>query len=65
MARLGSTIRSLLRDEEAATAIEYGLIVALIGLSLMAVLTVLNVDLDGLYEYIVEMTGEAFNKAGG
>jgi pilus assembly protein Flp/PilA len=43
-------IKSFLRDERGATAIEYGLIAALISVSLIACMTLLGGELGGLYE---------------
>lgn len=40
------------RDEEGATAIEYGLIAGLIGVALVAALTALGGDLSKLFENI-------------
>lgn len=45
-------IKSFLRDESGATAIEYGLIVSLIGVTLMIALQELGQSLSGLYENI-------------
>lgn len=42
-------IRSLIRDESGATAIEYGLIAALIAVAIIAALTQLGTDLSAMF----------------
>ena len=44
-----SSITRFLRDEEGATAIEYGLIAGLISIAIVTVLTTLGTDLSGLF----------------
>ena len=41
-----------LKDESGATAIEYGLIAALVGVAIIAALTALGTSLDGLFNAI-------------
>jgi pilus assembly protein Flp/PilA len=43
------TIRSFLRDEDGAAAIEYGLIAALIAIAIIVGATLLGTSLDGLF----------------
>ena len=45
-------IKNFWKDEEGATAIEYGLIAGLIGVALVAALTALGGDLSKLFENI-------------
>ena len=42
----------LLRDEKGATAIEYGLIAGLIAVVIIAAVTLVGEDLDGMFDYI-------------
>jgi pilus assembly protein Flp/PilA len=46
---LNSSIRNFLADEQGATAIEYGLLVALISLVIVAGATLLGANLNALY----------------
>ncbi len=43
------TIRSFIRDEDGAAAIEYGLIAALIAIAIIVGATLLGTSLDGLF----------------
>ena len=43
------TIRSFIRDEDGAAAIEYGLIAALIAIAIIVGATALGTSLDGLF----------------
>ena len=43
------TIRSFIRDEDGAAAIEYGLIAALIAIAIMTGASLLGTSLDGLF----------------
>ncbi|MDP1808006.1 MAG: Flp family type IVb pilin [Actinomycetota bacterium] len=45
-------IRSLMKDEEGATAVEYGLMVALIAIVMMAGVTLLGANLNVLFTNI-------------
>ena len=45
-------INKLIRDEDGATAIEYGLIAALIAVGLIAALTSLGDSLEGTFETV-------------
>ena len=48
-----SKLLTCLRDEEGATAIEYGLIAALIAVAIIATLLLLGPKLDGTFQTIV------------
>lgn len=47
-----NSIQAFWRDEEGATAIEYGLIAGLIAVALVGVLGLLSADLEGVFEAI-------------
>lgn len=49
-----NTLRKLWRDEEGATAIEYGLIAALVAVVLIGVLTTLGTSLESTFQSIVD-----------
>lgn len=50
LARLGAAVQSrLVRDEEGATAVEYGLIVGLIAVVIIAAVILLGQNLNGLF----------------
>jgi pilus assembly protein Flp/PilA len=46
------TINSLLRDEEGATMVEYGLIVALIAVVCIASITIIGTSLSGFFNSV-------------
>lgn len=56
----GSAMRSILikmlNDEEGASAIEYGLIAALLSVMIVGIATAFNGSLDGVYQEIVSAT---------
>lgn len=53
LARLGAAVQSrLVRDEEGATAVEYGLIVGLIAVVIIAAVVALGGTLSGFFENI-------------
>jgi pilus assembly protein Flp/PilA len=54
------TIRSLITDESGATAIEYGLIAALVSVAAIAALTALGSALEGIF---LEVSTELNNAA--
>ena len=54
-------IIKFLKDEEGATAIEYGLIAGLIAVALVTVLTTLGEDLGALFEHISEELQDAIS----
>ena len=43
-------LREFIRDETGATAIEYGLLAALVGIALITVLTALGTSLSGFFD---------------
>ena len=47
-----STIRKLLKDESGATAIEYGLIAALVAVALITILGTMSASLQGTFQNI-------------
>jgi len=51
-------------NESGATAIEYGLIAALIVLAIIGTLTAVNEHMIELYDYIFDTISEAFQNAG-
>jgi len=52
-ARVSASIQSrLVRDEEGATAVEYGLIVGLIAVVIIAAVILLGQNLDGMFDSI-------------
>jgi pilus assembly protein Flp/PilA len=48
-----------LRDEEGATAIEYGIIAALMGVGLILAFTLFGESLVGLFEFVRDRAGTA------
>lgn len=52
-------IHNFWKDEEGATAIEYGLIAGLIAVAIIAVLTTMGTQLDGLFQKISTALGIA------
>lgn len=52
-------ITRFIRDEEGATAIEYGLIAALIAVVIIAAVTTLGENLSGTFNRIAEATQDA------
>jgi len=49
---MGEKLHAYLRDENGATAIEYGLIVALIALVIVTSVTLLGNNVQGLFNYV-------------
>ena len=49
-----STIRKLLKDESGATAIEYGLIAALVAVAIIAMLTLVGTSLNATFKEVKE-----------
>lgn len=45
-------VQSFLRDESGATAVEYGLIAALVSVAAIAAMTLLGQNLDAIFNYI-------------
>ena len=54
LARLCTTYLSLHRDEKGATAIEYGLIAALVAVVIIAALTLLGDSLSGTFQSVAD-----------
>ncbi len=54
-----SLICNFANDESGATAIEYGLIVALIGVTLVAILGTVGTDLQNVFQLISNALGTA------
>lgn len=57
-------IRELLLDESGATAIEYGLIAALVSVAAIAALTLLGDSLTEIFGVVSNELGEAANSVG-
>jgi pilus assembly protein Flp/PilA len=49
-----STIRKFLKDESGATAIEYGLIAALVSVAIIAMLTLLGENLNDTFKTVAD-----------
>lgn len=57
-ARIAAAIKSrLVRDDEGATAVEYGLIVGLIAVVIIAAVILLGQNLNGMFESINDELG--------
>ena len=54
-----STIRKLLKDESGATAIEYGLIAALVSVAIIAMLTLLGENLNATFKAVADNLSSA------
>lgn len=54
MKKLLSTIKGFLKDEEGVTAIEYGLIAALIAVAIIAAVTALGGNLGTLFQTVAD-----------
>ncbi len=52
MKNLMNSMKSFLHDEEGVTAIEYGLIAALIAVVIIAAVTLVGENLEGIFNYI-------------
>ncbi len=59
MAGLGRFMKRLAADQAGATAIEYGLVAALIGLAVVAAVITLSGGVIGLYNFIIDTAGAA------
>jgi pilus assembly protein Flp/PilA len=55
---------SFIQSEDGATAIEYGLIAALIAVTLIAAFVIFGDALVGLFGYVRDRSGNAMNNAG-
>lgn len=49
-----NAIKKFIRDEEGVTAIEYGLIAAIIAVGLIAILGTVHTSLDGIFQKIAD-----------
>ena len=58
-----SIIKSFLKDESGATAIEYGLIAALVSVAAIAALTALGSALDGIFTTVSTQLNNAQTSA--
>lgn len=54
-----TTLRNVLRDESGATAIEYGLIAALVSVAALGALQALGTSLDGIFDYVATILDTA------
>jgi pilus assembly protein Flp/PilA len=52
-----STIRKFVKDESGATAIEYGLIAALVSVAIIGVLSTLGGNLKGTFQSVSDQLG--------
>jgi pilus assembly protein Flp/PilA len=57
-------MQRFIEDEDGATAIEYGLITALIAVGLIAAFIVFGDALLGMFEYVRDRSGNVMNGAG-
>lgn len=56
-------LRRFIEQEDAATAIEYGLIAGLVAVGLITAITVFGQSLLGLFEYVRDDAGGAMDNA--
>lgn len=52
MSKFASAVKTFVADENGVTAIEYGLIAALVGVAIVASATALGTQLGGMFTYI-------------
>ncbi|MGZ5182453.1 MAG: Flp family type IVb pilin [Ramlibacter sp.] len=64
MNKFTSAVKAFLADEEGVTAIEYGLIAALIGVALTAGASTLGGDLNTAFDKIATKVSQAVNSMG-
>lgn len=62
---LTSNFRSLIADESGATAIEYGLIAALVSVAAIAALTAMGTSLKSIFETVCSKLSTAVTSGGG
>jgi pilus assembly protein Flp/PilA len=55
------TLRTLISDENGATAIEYGLIAGLVSVAAITALTTLGESLEGMFEHVASSVDAATN----
>ena len=58
-------IKSFIRDEDGATAIEYGLIAALVAVAIIGILGTLGDNLTATFEAVADGLDTAADQAGG
>jgi len=63
MKELRARLRHFVSDEAGATAIEYGMIAALIAVGAIAAMTVFGGSLSGMFNNVSDRTDDAFNQA--
>lgn len=63
MTGLHEQIRAFAADEGGATAIEYGLVAALVTVGILLALTTFGGSVQALFEYVSSRTAEELNKA--
>ena len=56
---------NFIRDDKGATAIEYGLIAALIAVTAIVAMTTLGNSVSDLYDFVRDNAGGAMDNAGG
>ncbi|HSS62885.1 MAG TPA: Flp family type IVb pilin [Gammaproteobacteria bacterium] len=61
---MGKQIHAFCRDESGATAIEYGLIAALVSVAAITALTAMGASLTNLFETVNTALGTAVSSAG-
>ncbi len=59
-----TSVRKFIADEDAATAIEYGLIAAAMAVALITAFSVFGDALLGLFDFVRDRAGNAMNNAG-
>jgi pilus assembly protein Flp/PilA len=63
MKELRARLCDFVSDEAGATAIEYGMIAALIAVGAIAAMTTFGGSLSGMFNTVSDKTGDAFNRA--
>jgi pilus assembly protein Flp/PilA len=63
MRRLGAKLRRFVSDEAGATAIEYGMIAALVAVGAIGAMTAFGGSLSGMFNNVADTTSEAFNRS--
>lgn len=65
MRTLGRLLRSFAADDDGTTAIEYGLIAALIAMALIGGMTAFGTGVTDMFGYVRDTAGAAMDNAGG
>ena len=60
-----NTLKTILNDESGATAIEYGLIAALVSVAAIAALTAMGTSLETMFNRVSNELSGAVNNSGG